>query len=43
MLTGCENYAIWSRAIMFSLEGKNKLGFVEGFVLSPDDLDFANK
>lgn len=29
VLIGCENYAIWYRAMMFSLSGKNKLNFVE--------------
>lgn len=29
VLTGSENYVIWSKAMRFSLSGKNKLNFVE--------------
>lgn len=35
MLTGCDNYSIWSRAMRFSLFGTNKLKFGEGIVPIP--------
>ncbi|KAK4722590.1 hypothetical protein R3W88_012823 [Solanum pinnatisectum] len=30
LLTGPENYAIWSRSMRIGLVGKSKLGFVDG-------------
>ncbi|KAM3204545.1 hypothetical protein P3L10_027954 [Capsicum annuum] len=32
MLTGTDNYTLWSRAMQLALLGKNKLGFVNGTV-----------
>lgn len=32
VLTGMENYSIWSRAMKLALECKNKLGFIDGSV-----------
>lgn len=29
-LTGLENYAIWSRAMIVTLRGKNKISFIDG-------------
>lgn len=43
VLTGCDNYAIWSRAMRFSLSRKNKLNFVEGLILMPNEPDLAEK
>lgn len=43
VLTGCENYAIWFRAMRFSLSGKNKLNFVEGLVHVPIELELVEK
>jgi hypothetical protein len=34
-----DNYAIWSRAMMMSLEAKNKLGFVNGTIIEPLEKD----
>lgn len=33
VLIGCDNYVVWSKAMMFSLDDKNKLGFVENLFL----------
>lgn len=43
LLTMRDNYAIWSRAMIFFLDGKNKLGFIEGFVPLSIGPDRANK
>lgn len=43
VLTGYDNYAIWSRAMSFSLYGKNKLSFVEGIVPLHANPEVANK
>ncbi|XP_051128935.1 uncharacterized protein LOC127249912 isoform X2 [Andrographis paniculata] len=43
VLTGSENYEIWSRAMSFALSGKNKLDFVEGLVPLPNDPDLAGE
>lgn len=43
VLTGCENYSIWSRATSFSLGGKNKLSFVEGLIPIPNKPNLAEK
>lgn len=43
VLTGCKNYSIWSRAMSFSLGGKNKLNFVEGLVPIPNEPELAGK
>ena len=37
-LTG-DNYSSWSRAMTIALSVKNKLGFIEGPILKPDDDD----
>lgn len=37
-LTG-DNYVSWSRAVMKALSVENKLGFVDGSIPSPDDMD----
>jgi len=37
-LTG-ENYANWSRAMLFALSVKNKLGFVDGSIPEPQGTD----
>jgi len=31
-LKGMENYMLWSRAMKLALLGRNKLGFIDGFV-----------
>ncbi|KAI3499188.1 hypothetical protein L1887_34981 [Cichorium endivia] len=36
-LMGAENYRIWRSSMMRSLKGRNKLGFIEGTILKPDD------
>lgn len=43
VLTGCENYSVWSRAMSFSLGGKNKLNIVEGLVPMPVEQELADK
>lgn len=35
-LTGMENYTLWSRAMEIALLGRNKLGFIDGFVPRSD-------
>ncbi|XP_028755810.1 uncharacterized protein LOC114715181 [Neltuma alba] len=30
ILTGSENYTIWSKSMMIALRGKNKVGFIDG-------------
>ena len=35
-LTGMENYTLWSRAMEIALLGRNKLGFIDGYVLRSD-------
>lgn len=32
MLTGSENYTLWSRAVELALLGRNKMGFIDGRV-----------
>jgi len=32
MLTGSDNYTLWSRAVKLALLGRNKLGFIDGSV-----------
>ncbi|KAI3688864.1 hypothetical protein L2E82_46759 [Cichorium intybus] len=36
-LIGAENYRVWRSSMMRSLKGRNKLGFVEGSIVKPDD------
>lgn len=36
-LSGSENYRVWRSSMIRSLKGRNKLGFVEGSVVKPDD------
>lgn len=43
VLIGCDNYSIWIRAMSFSLDCKNKLGFIKGTVPKSGDSDLANK
>lgn len=43
VLTECDNYSIWSSALSFSLDGKNKSGFVERSVSTPIDHDHVRK
>lgn len=35
-LTGMKNYTLWSRAMEIALLGRNKLGFIDGFVPRSD-------
>lgn len=42
VLTSCDNYAIWSRAMKFSLSEKNKL-IVEGLIPIPNEPGLAEK
>ena len=37
-LTG-ENYSSWSRAMLIALSVKNKLGFIDGFIVKPEGND----
>jgi hypothetical protein len=34
-LTGSENYKMWSTAMKIALNGKNKMGFVDGSCVKP--------
>ena len=40
VLTGTENYTVWSKAMKISLKGKQKLGFVEGTCRKEDQEDY---
>ena len=35
-LIGPENYLSWSRAVFLSLSGRNKFGFLDGYISMPD-------
>ena len=35
-LIGLENYLSWSRAMFLSLSGRNKFGFIDGSIPTPD-------
>ncbi|XP_062103270.1 uncharacterized protein LOC133814305 [Humulus lupulus] len=39
ILTGCENYSSWRRAMTVALIARNKLRFVNGKLLAPDEDD----
>ncbi|XP_051150299.1 uncharacterized protein LOC127264798 [Andrographis paniculata] len=43
VLTGCENFVIWNKAMTIALKSKNKLKFVEGKVPMPSDPELAEK
>lgn len=36
-LTGANNYNSWSRAMLIALSAKNKIGFVDGMIMKPND------
>ncbi|XP_073133809.1 uncharacterized protein [Henckelia pumila] len=40
-LTGDNNYAWWSRAMVIALSARNKIGFIDGTIVKPSDADVA--
>lgn len=41
LLTGSENYAVWSRAMLIGLRAKNKLAFIDGSCRRPDAISHS--
>src|SRR3989442_2219623 len=39
MLTGTNNYIVWSRSMLMALATKNKVGFIDGTISAPPEED----